>query len=40
MEDRIEELTNTVEKKEHGLFLKLEDTREKFNKVTGKLTLV
>ena len=33
VEDRIEELNVTVEKKERGLHIKLQETREKFEKV-------
>ena len=41
MEDRIEELNSTVDKKEAGLSIKLQETREKFAKVgtrANKLT--
>ena len=36
MEDRIDELSSTVDKKETGLSIKLQETKEKFAKV-GKI---
>ena len=35
VEDRIESLNGTVDKKEKGLSIKLQETRDKFVKVNG-----
>ena len=35
VEDRIESLNGTVDKKERGLSIKLQETRDKFVKVNG-----